>query len=415
VSATVHLDDLRDPVLSDLQRRALARAEADPAQLDVGVMLDAARAATGLDDFGPDDFLPRLESWAAEVGGDPAVTAYGRNEFVAGCTRFLVTRLRTQDLLGRHPEIADEPIERPIFIVGLPRSGTTHLLNTLASDRRLRSLPLWEAFEPVPTPGEPVTDDEQDPRFVRAAARWEAQRALMPAMEMMHPFTPDHVHEETELMLPNFGSYFLEFWFRTPRWRDVYLTTDQTPHYHYLKQMLQLLQWRRGPRRWVLKTPQHLEQLRPLMAVFPDADVVMTHRDPLAVVQSVATMITYSSRMRYLQTDPEWTCRYWIDRVARLLSACLRDLEVVPNRIDVRFHEFMRDQPAVIERIYAHVGWPVDAHSRAAFERHLAEHARGRDGQLRYDLRGDFGVEPSEFRDRFAAYMELFDVAEEVS
>lgn len=326
-----------------------------------------------------------------------------------------MTRLRIQDTLSRHPEIGDEPIERPIFVVGMPRSGTTHLLNTLAADRRLRSLALWEAFEPVPIPGEPVSDDECDPRFARAAARWEAQRKLMPVMEMMHPFTPEHVHEETELMLPNFGSYFLEFWFRTPKWRDTYLGTDQTPQYRYLKQVLQLLQWRRGPKRWVLKTPQHLEQLRPLTTVFPDADIVMTHRDPLAVVQSVATMITYSSRMRYEHSDPEGTCRYWIDRVDRLLSACLRDVDVAPDRVDVPFRPFMRDQVGTIERVYHHVGWPVDAGSRAAIDQHLREHQRGRDGQLRYDFRSDFGIDPAEVRPRFAAYMEAFRLEEEVT
>jgi hypothetical protein len=414
MSTSIHLDDLRAPVLSDLQRQALERAEAHPAVFGVDEMLQAARATTGLDDFGPDDFIARLEQWTSEVDGDADVTAYGRNEFVAGCTRFLVTRLRIQDLLNRHPEIRDEEIARPIFVVGLPRSGTTHLLNVLAADHRLRSLPLWEAFEPVPIPGEPVTNDEHDPRFRRAAERWKVQRELMPAMAMMHPFTPEHIHEETELMLPNFGSYFFEFWFRTPGWRDVYLATDQTPHYHYLKQVLQLLQWQRGPRRWVLKTPQHLEQLRPLMTVFPDADVVMTHRDPLAVVQSLATMITYSSRMRYRRTDPDQTCRYWIDRVARLLESGVRDLEVVPNRVDVRFHEFMQNQSATIERVYQHVGWPVDAYARAAMERHLLDHERGRDGQLRYDFRNDFGLDPSDFRHRFSSYMEAFGVQEEV-
>lgn len=415
MSRVVHLDDLATPAYSDVQLEALARAEANPATFDVEAMLAAARATTGLDDFGETDFLDRLTMWADEVGGDADVSAYGRNEFVAGCTRYLVNRLRINDTFARHPEILDEEIDRPVFIVGLPRSGTTHLLNTLAADRRLRSLPLWEAFEPVPLPGEPVTDDENDPRFRRAADRWDAQRALMPALEMMHPFTPEHIHEETELMLPNFGSYFLEFWFRTPRWRDHYLATDQTPQYEYLKRMLQLLQWRRGRRRWVLKTPQHLEQLRPLMAVFPDARIVMTHRDPLAVVQSVATMITYTSRMRYKNTDPEWTCRYWIDRVGRLLDACVRDLDAVPERVDVRFHEFMRDQSGTIERIHEQLEWPVDDAAREAIQHHLRTHERGRDGQLRYDMRADFGLEPGEFRERFTGYMEAFGLEEEVS
>jgi Sulfotransferase family len=414
MTQTIRIDDLDAPVLTPLQRAALERAAASPARVTEQTILDAAVGATGLDDFGSDDFLERLRVWMSDVVDDPEVTDYGRNEFFAGCVRYATTRLRVRDLLVRHPEILDVPIVRPIIVVGLPRSGTTHLLNVLAADTRLRSLPLWEAFEPVPLPGEPVSDDEADPRYQRSADRWEATKRLLPSMAAMHPMTPDHVHEETELMLPDFSSYFVEWWFRAPRWRDYYLGHDQTPHYRYLKVLLQLLQWRRGPQRWVLKTPQHLEQLVPLMRVFPDADVVMTHRDPLAVVQSAATMVTYSSRLRYRRTDPAGTGRYWADRVGTLLDASRRDLHLVPNAVHVRFHEFMADEMATIERIYDSVGWPFDDDARDSARRHLRGHQRGKDGRMTYDLATDFELDIGELRRRFEPYCEATGVEQEV-
>src|SRR5205823_2697032 len=178
----------------------------------------------------------------------------------------------------------------PIVVVGLPRSGTTHLVNLLAADRRLRSMPLWESQQPVPDRNEETGPDGADPRHRRCEQSWRAMEALLPHLPAMHPMAPDHVHEEIELQLPDFASYELEWVARVPRWRDHYLAHDQTPHYRYMLRVLKILQWQRPGERWVLKSPQHLEQLGPLLAALPDATVVVTHRDPVSVVQSAATM-----------------------------------------------------------------------------------------------------------------------------
>ena len=137
----------------------------------------------------------------------------------------------------------------------------------------------------------------------------------VPYLAAMHPMAPDHVHEELELQLPDFTSYELEWVARVPEWRDHYLATDQTPHYEYLRTVLKILQWYSPGERWVLKSPQHLEQLGPLLATFPDATVVVTHRDPVSVIQSAATMVAYGARMSYRTTEPEWYLAYWADRM----------------------------------------------------------------------------------------------------
>ena len=136
-------------------------------------------------------------------------------------------------------------------------------------------MPLWESYEPVPDPRESTGPDGVDPRWTRCQQQWEAMKAGAPFVAAMHPMEPDHVHEENELMAPDFSNYNLEWVARVPQWRDHYLATDQTPHYAYLKKVLQILQWYRPRERWVLKSPQHLEQIGPLLTTFPDATIVI--------------------------------------------------------------------------------------------------------------------------------------------
>jgi hypothetical protein len=238
----------------------------------------------------------------------------------------------------------------------------------------------------------------------------------VPYLAAMHPMAPDHVHEELELQLPDFTSYELEWVARVPEWRDHYLATDQTPHYEYLRTVLKILQWYSPGERWVLKSPQHLEQLGPLLATFPDATVVVTHRDPVSVIQSAATMVTYGARMSYRTTDPEWYLAYWADRVQRLLEASVRDRPLVPadRSVDVLFHEFMADDVATVDRVYEVAGLPMTPDARAAIAGYLIDHERGKDGQVVYDMRRDFGAEPEELRASFGFYLDRFAVQEEV-
>lgn len=417
MAARIRIEDLAQPVLSDHQQGALAFGEAVATELTVDAVLTAAVDQTGLDDYGPVDFRDRLHLWLDEVDRDPDRTGLGRMILFNDCVRYASQRLRIHDLLARHPEIHDQEIVAPIIVVGLPRSGTTHLVNLLAADPRLRALPLWESYEPVPTPGEPATRDEGDPRHRRCAGAWAAMQQTVPLLAAMHPMAPDHVHEELELQLPDFTSYELEWVARVPEWRDHYLATDQTPHYEYLRTVLKVLQWYAPRERWVLKSPQHLEQLGPLLTTFPDATVVVTHRDPVSVIQSAATMLTYGARMSYRTTRPGWYLAYWADRVERLLSASVRDRPLVEEdrTVDVLFHEFMADEMGTVERIYETAGWPLTNEARAAIDGYLAGHERGRDGQVVYDVRADFGAEPVALRAPFSFYLDRFAVREEVS
>ncbi|MFZ9159006.1 MAG: sulfotransferase family protein, partial [Ilumatobacteraceae bacterium] len=338
-----------------------------------------------------------------EMNADPERTGLGRMLMFGDCVRYASNRLRIRDLLKKHPEILDIPIEKPVIVIGLPRSGTTNLVNLLASDSRFRSMPLWESYQPVPDPDEPMGDDGVDPRWTRCQQMWESMQVGAPFVAAMHPMNPDHVHEELELMTPDFTSYNLEWVARAPKWRDHYLSHDQTDSYAYMKTVLQIMQWYRPRERWVLKSPQHLEQIGPLMTAFPDASIVVTHRDPVAVVQSTITMVTYGARTSYRTPDPEWYRDYWIDRIGRLLDASMRDRHLLPadRTTDVYFHDYMADEMGTLQRIYDMAGIEFTDTARAEIAAHQASHPRGKDGRVVYDLRGDFGITPEEVRTRF--------------
>jgi hypothetical protein len=297
----IHIDDLAHPIHNDMQRAALEYGETLSVELNRQSILAEAELKTGLSDWGPDDFLPRLDLLCDEWSNDEGLTGIGRLSLHNKLLQHACSRLLIQDQFKQHPEIFDITIEKPIIVAGLPRSGTTHLLNLMASDSRLRALPLWESYEPVPMPAEHLLDDGTDPRYQRCADSWDMMQAMTPHLAAMHPMNPDHIHEELELMGPNFGSYNYEWLCHSPRWRDFYFSEDQTYQYEYMRDVLKLLTWQQRdtdrPTRWVLKCPQHLEQLPVLHKVFPDATIAITHRDPVSVIQSSITMLGYGQRL----------------------------------------------------------------------------------------------------------------------
>jgi hypothetical protein len=408
----IRIDDLASPRLTPGQAAAVKYAETQRVQFDVETILAAARANTGLGDFGRDDFRARLAIQCRSIDEDVELNALGRLGVFANLLRYAQNRLRFEELLRRHPEILETRIERPIVVAGMPRTGTTHLLNLIGADTRLRSLPYWESLEPIPARGEGPGRDGRDPRWTRCFASYQQMVANMPLIVAMHDMPPEHIHEEIELEELDFASYLLEWLCRPPRWRDHYLALDQRPHYAYMKRVLQALTWLRGPRRWILKSPQHLEQLLPLLETFPDATIVITHRDPVSVIRSAITMLGYGDRMRRTRVDLAGLADYWIDRVDKLLGACLRDRDALPaaQTVDVPFHELMADDLGTVARIYERAALPLTPGARAELDAFVRANPRGKHGQVIYDLRGDFGLEPGELRKRFASYVERFRV-----
>jgi Sulfotransferase family len=403
------IDDYTNPRFSPEARAMLDAIAASPAlPLEPKVLMDVACEQTGLDDFGSDWFREPLDVVCRAIPKEAGLSPTGRVTAGMSLVGMLANRLRLEDLLRRHPEIEEVPIARPIFIAGLPRTGTTHLHNLLSADPALRSLPYWESLEPVPAT---IPPPDPDPRFERAAMATGFTDVAMPYFKAMHEMTPEHVHEEVQLQTLTFATMLLETQWHVPSYRDWFKATDQTPSYAYLRRVLQALQWLRGGERWVLKSPQHLEQFRPLTTVFPDATVVCTHRDPIEVTASFVTMVSYSARLSIEHPDPASIARYWSERIQDMLTACVRDREVLaPERsMDLRFNDFMADDWAAVEQIYALADQPLPDNSRAAIQAYLDDHGRGRHGRIRYDL-ASFGIDLAEREAGLAGYRGRFGV-----
>ena len=413
----IAIDDLIDPRLTETQRQVLEYTESRLVSLDIDAMIADAVEQAGSDDLGyTGEFAGRLSAYVVAVESDTALTQLGRGTLRSRIVRLLRNRISLADLLKRYPEIESIEIEGPIIVVGMPRSGTTHLVNLLAADRRRRALPYWESQEPIPARGRGPDVYGVDPRYSRARAEHDAMLANMPLVAAMHDQFPEAIEEEVELLDLDFASYILEWLARVPSWRDTYLALDQREHYAYMKKVLQALTFFRGPQTWVLKSPQHSEQLPALMATFPDATVAFTHRDPVAVIQSTVTMMAYADRLRRRSIDPDWLIEYWTDRIHVLLSAGVRDRDLVPagRSIDISFHQLGGNEMTILESLYARAGVELTPGVRKSFDRYLGSNPRGKHGSIRYDLQRHFGVSAEEVRSRFDFYFDRFDVRPEV-
>jgi hypothetical protein len=405
--ASVTIDDLADPQFPDEMgpiRVAMAEMGAQ-VSLEPDALMAGAIDETGLDDFGARDFVERLDLICACLTKEAGLSPGGVLAAYTQLTALLRNRLRVEDLVRRHPEILDLEVSRPIVICGLPRTGTTHLHNLLSADPGLRSLPYWESEEPVNRP------EEEDGRIARTAAGLDVLNMGLPLFKRMHEMTPEHVHEEIGLIGLDFSGMQFETMAPMPSWQEWYRATDQRPHYAYLKKVLQVLQFLRGGDRWVLKSPQHLEQFPALVATFPDATFVVTHRDPVSVTLSLGTMMSYLARLNLEPVDPVRIAGYWADRLQTMLQACVDTRDALPadQAIDVRFHDFMADDVAMVERVYAIAGQPFTPAVRRAMDAFMAEHERGRHGGVTYRFE-DLGIDPAERRRALDFYINRFEV-----
>ncbi|MEQ6900491.1 sulfotransferase [Nocardioides sp. YIM 152588] len=418
-SALVVLDDLAAPRFSPgaAELLALMDSVADACPLDSAALHAQASAELGLGDFGPRDYEERLEVLLAAYRDAPRLSRAGRVNLHAQFLQLLKNRLLFTDLLRREPGIAGIELAPPVVIAGLPRTGTTHLLQLLAATGRFRTLPYWEGLEPFPLPGEAGVVPE--PRRERTQAAVALMNDAMPHFARMHEMADaDHVHEEIALLASDFSTMYFETLTEVPAWQEYYAGHDQAPHYRYLRLHLQALQHLRpgpaGAGRWLLKSPQHLEQLPVLAETFPGATVVITHRDPVHVVTSMATMVAYTDRMFSDPTDPAGTGRRWAARIERMLDALQRDRSALPpdRAVDLPFADLMADQLGAVERILAMAGERFDAAARSGAEAYLAGHAAGHLGRV--DYRPELvGLDPDDLRRRFASYERRFLPSEE--
>jgi len=406
---SVRLDDLHSPRFSSEAQPILdmMATMAPLCPLDTDALHAQASADTGLHDFGPDDYRERLDVLLAALREVDDLHPAGTVNLYSQLLQLLKNRLLLADLMNRHPEIDDIDLQPPVVIAGLPRTGTTHLHNLLAAPPTFRSMPYWESVEPFPLPAEAGIDP--DPRRTRMDVGVGVINTVMPHFPLMHEMTTDHVHEEIQLLANDFSTMYFETLAEVPAWRRYYQSHDQTPHYEHLAGQLKAMQFLRGGRRWLLKSPQHLEQVPVLDRVFPSSVVVFTHRDPVPVALSMIAMITYSARMHRSAVPVERIAASWIDRLDQMLTALVRDRDAIgPDRsIDVRFDDFMADEVGTVETIYALAGEQFTDEARTAVAGYLEGHRRGRFGGVETSCEM-FGLSEHDLHTRFAPYVDRF-------
>jgi hypothetical protein len=371
-------------------------------------LLAEARERTGLADFGDPLYREGLDVLLDELPR-AELSELGCMVWRARLLSHLVQRLRVLDVLARHPEIERQAVPAPVFIVGLPRTGTTALSHLLAQDPATRSLRVWESAEPVPPPE--TATEHSDPRIEAATKQLEAMRQLSPRLAAMHEDTPTGPTENHDLLGMSFRTFHFEGMAFVPGYVAWWLGCDMVPAYRLLKRTLQLLQWRCPPSRWLLKSPPDSFFLDGVLAAFPDARFVMTHRDPAAVLGSVCSLI---ATMYEMTGTPPAAGRIgaselasWAEAMRRLLAVRARLGE--ERFADVHFHELNADPLGTIAGAYARLGLPWTPAAENAIRAYAAAHPRGRHGEHRYRLE-DWGLDRAGVHAGFRFYTEACGV-----
>ncbi|HKA14029.1 MAG TPA: sulfotransferase [Myxococcota bacterium] len=379
--------------------------------LELESLLAEAERRTGLSDFGDPAFREPLARLLRSLREEARLNAVGRAMQFERNVGLLVNRLRTEDAYRRHPEIADERIDRPLVIVGLARTGTTMLHRMIASDPRWLALLWYESRNPAPFP-----DSERaavDPRITDA----EAEVAMMldgsPDLIAVHPMDAHAPDEEIMLVEHAFTSWNPEAFCRVPSYAEYLEAVDPEPGYRYLVRLLRFLQWqkRRSGKtatRWVLKAPYHLGSLDALFAALPDTRVVMTHRDPVQTVPSFASMIRTLHVLGSDSIDPLEIAAHWGGKWARALESAIASRANCEDRfLDIYYDELVADPMAQVRRLYAHAGLELTVDAEARMRRWAVENERERRPVHAYTLE-EFGYTQDGLRRDFAAYCERF-------
>lgn len=372
---------------------------------NVGTVEDlhaSASKITGLADFGNDDYLDGLEVLLAAYAGEAALTPMGNRVARAFLRGALVARLMSEAAWQRHPEHADVRIERPVFVTGLPRTGTTALHRLLTADPAHQGLEVWLTEMPQPRP--PRDTWAENPFFQAVQSGYEKHHVEHPEFMGVHYMSADMVEECWQLLRQSMRSISFECLAHLPTYSTWLDAQDWRPAYRRHRRNLQLIGLPDAGRRWVLKNPSHLFALDALMEVYPDALVIQTHRSPRTSMASMCSLAAHASA--------GWSDVFTGAVIGRdQLALWSRGLERFSAEraehdpaqfFDVDYDDFVRDPLGTVEAAYGHFGLPLDAAARTAMSR-LHEESQSGAGRPahRYTL-SDFGLTGEEVDERFA-------------
>ena len=367
-------------------------------------LIEIAKRRCGLDDFGGGDFFEAISRLLESCHRESRLNLIGRIALRSDLLRTLCSRLLMEEDRQIYPGIARQEIREPLFIVGLPRSGTTLLHTLLAADPEHRVPLTWEVMTPSPPTG-----DHEQRRIQRATQSCNYLNWLAPTFRHVHAVGAELPQECVGLMTPSFMSDQFDTMYYVPSYRAWFFRQDLLPAYEYHRRFLQHLQFRRSARRWVLKAPTHMSALPTLLSAYPDALFVQTHRQPLQAMASVSSLITILRRVFSDAVDPLVVCRDAVQYWSQTLDTFLQERDRLAHKriCDLDFLEIRRDPIAAVRRIYKHFGWLLSPETEQRMRVVLARQSREQYGNHRYDL-SQFGFDPAEGARAFAAYCEQF-------
>jgi hypothetical protein len=382
--------------------------------LDEASLLSQVCRTTGLDDFGDDGWREPFAVLVKALEEEAQLTLMGRLMARNDIILWLSTRLRVTDTLKRHPEILEEEIVAPMFIVGLPRSGTSILFELLAQDPDVGVPLMWEALQPCPPPE--AASYHSDPRIQVADRLFTQWGRVAPEFNSMHEMRGDIPAECGLLIAATFISDHNASLHQTPSYSAWCAQADFLPVYEYHRTILKILQWKNPRKRWLLKAPEHQVHLDTLLQVYPDARIVQTHRDPIKCMASTTSLM---GTLYYMRSDQAFNAEMFENIImgeatANRLEHVIEQREqgVVPaaNIADSRYQDLMDDPIACIESLHGHFGMTLGEEARGRMMEYLASKPKGKFGKH------DYRVDEARSKERalFRRYQELYDVPDEM-
>lgn len=378
-------------------------------------LMDTARRNTGFDDFGSDEWLEGFHVFLKALDDEADLHLLGRLMTRSDILRWLEARLGIEAAYALHPEIEDGIIDSPVIVTGLPRSGTSILFELLAQDEQFGSPRHWEIMFPYPPPE--TASYETDPRIARCEHLVTQWNRVVPTYASMHEMGANIPNECIVAMSCTFLSENLPGQYQIPSYNAWYYQQDLDYAYAYYRRMLKVLQWQHPRQHWLLKAPSHLGNLPVLLRNFPDARVVISHRDPLVAQASVTSLLGTLYWMRSNQAFDASAFESLMspEAGAARLNGVIDLLEsgaVPQDRVSHVLYSQLLEQPlTAVQDLYQTMGLPLDDSSRRAMEHYLAQKPQGKFGQHRYQ--GDDAQERSRKREPFQRYQHYFGVADE--
>ena len=376
--------------------------------IDSERVMKMAERVTGLDDWGNGGFRARLDA-AVDGVNDANLNTTGLFGARYVLNWHLGNRLRVVDFAKRHPELEEVDIERPVVITGFFRTGTTFLHNVLAADPNNRVAQAWELAYPVGRLGDPLGDAAW--RRAQAKFTFGFNQAAIPDQGVAHNVTADS-YEEDFFLLEN-DMAVLTFWvgFAAYSYANAMLDWDMTEPYEFSKLQLKILNAQRSAKRWVLKCPWHIWNLDALMAVYPDAQIIFTHRDITKALASHCSLAAKMASKLKRSLDVNELGEFWLDYTRIGLERAMESRKKIPESqlYDVRLQDLMASPMTVLQDIYAHFDLEFNAETAALLEERIGEKPTSQEGEHEYAIE-DFGLTDERVRETLKAYNERFGV-----